>query len=327
MAVIRTRRPWDLPAQDVTPESLYLSRRDWLRWAGFGGLGAVSLLAGCDNSVMAQATTAPAPPETPRRLKDLYPARRNEAYQVDRAITAENLATTYNNFYEFDSSSKLTPARLVEKWPIHPWEVEITGLVGKPLKIEAEALTRRLGVEERVYRFRCVEAWAMTVPWIGFEMRKLIELVEPLGSAKFVRFVSFLDPAHAPGQTNRYFKWPYYEALRMDEAMNPLAMFVTGMYGKPLPKQNGAPLRGIVPWKYGYKSAKSIVRIEFSETRPPTFWNDAAPAEYSFLSNVEPNVPHPRWSQATERILGQEGRVPTRLYNGYAAQVAGLYGG
>lgn len=324
MAAIHKHQAWDQTGQEITPEAVYLSRRDWLRWAGYGGLGAASVLAGCDAPAVAGA--AQQPTETPADLKDLYPAKRNAAYTVERAVTAESLATTYNNFYEFDSGSKITPAKMVDKWQVRPWEVEVTGLVSKPLKIDVDALTRKVGLEERVYRFRCVEAWAMTVPWVGFEMRKLIELVEPLGSAKFVRFVSFLDPKNAPGQKNRYFKWPYYEALRMDEAMNPLALFVTGMYGKPLPKQNGAPLRAIVPWKYGYKSPKSIVKIEFTEKQPPTFWNDSAPAEYSFLSNVEPNVPHPRWSQATERILGEnDKRVPTVLYNGYAEQVAAMY--
>jgi len=329
---------------DPTPIEDYQTRREWLRDAGFTGVGLAAALSGlgCErpaSSASAESTPAAEPSTQPvdvpptrvaddqvaPPLADLYPAARNPKYTVNRELTPETIATTYNNFYEFDSTSKESPAAMVHKFIVRPWEVEIGGLVHKPLTIDADDLARRMGLEERLYRFRCVEAWAMTVPWIGFPLANLIKLVEPLSSARFVRFVSFLRPDQAPEQKNNYFPWPYYEALRMDEALNELTLIVTGMYGKPLPKQNGAPIRVITPWKYGYKSPKSIVKIEFVEQQPPTFWNDLAPREYSFLSNVEPSVPHPRWSQATERIVGTNERVRTLPYNGYAEFVADLY--
>lgn len=334
MANIRKHRDWDRPGIEITPEQLYLTRRTWLKAAGVAGAGmlapasTLTLLAGCSDTASAQTAGSGrrAARAIPKALRDLYPAKRNPAYIVEgRTMTPESVATSYNNFYEFDPMSKTAPAHLVANWKVRPWEVQIGGLVKNPVKIDADDLARKMGLEERVYRLRCVEAWSMVIPWTGFEMRKLINWVEPLGSAKFVRFVSFLDPEAAPGQNNKGYRWPYYEALRLDEAMNPLALFVTGMYGKPLPKQSGAPIRAIVPWKYGYKSPKSIVKIEFVEKQPHTFWNDQAPNEYSFLSNVDPKVPHPRWSQETERVVGQAKRIPTLPYNGYAEQVAQLY--
>ncbi len=307
------RRPARPP--EPTPESVVLTRRQWLAAAGLAGAGLCSplrLLAG------------PPARSQPART-DPFKAPRNARYWPGRPITPERIATRYNNFYEFDPSSKTTIAKLAQNLTTRPWTIEITGLVRKQRTIDVDDLLRRFPLEERVYRFRCVEAWSMVVPWVGFELNRLIRWVEPLGSAKYVRFVSFLRPDEAPGQRNRAFPWPYYEALRLDEAMHPLTLCVLGMYGKPLPKQNGAPLRIIVPWKYGYKSPKSVVRIEFTETQPRTFWNDLAPNEYSFLSNVDPKVPHPRWSQATERVIGTDERIATLPYNGYAEQVAKLY--
>jgi len=321
MANIRQPKIWDESQNRVTPESVFLNRRQLLALAGVTGVG--SLLAAARFS--SQDGPATQPVRIPASLKDLYPAKRNDKYKVDRAITDEKLPTTFNNFYEFNPNSKTDPAVLAQKLVTRPWEITIAGLVKKPLRVDPDELQRRFALEERVYRLRCVEAWSMTIPWIGFPMSKLIKWVEPLGSAKFVRFVSFLKPDIAPGQHNKYYKWPYYEALRMDEAMNELALFVTGMYGKPLPKQSGAPLRAINPWKYGYKSPKSIVRIEFTEKQPGTFWNDKQPREYSFLSNVDPKVPHPRWSQASERVVETGKRVPTLAYNGYGEYVAELY--
>ncbi|MCH8807278.1 MAG: protein-methionine-sulfoxide reductase catalytic subunit MsrP [Planctomycetes bacterium] len=322
MPSIHLRPPWDDPRIAPTPEHVFLNRRDWMRLAG---CGTAALLFGCEKRssagpVLPQIADKPPPDD----VRALYPAKRSAKYKVQRALTAEKVAARYNNFYEF-TTDKERVADLVGSFVIRPWEVEIGGLVKKPIRIDVDDLVRKMGLEERVYRFRCVEAWAMTVPWTGFAMKKLIDHVEPLGSAKFVRFVSFHRPDQAPGQKSGPYEWPYYEALRMDEATNELAMFVTGIYGKPLPKQHGAPLRAIVPWKYGYKSPKSIVKIEFVEKQPRTFWNDLQPREYSFLSNVNPKVPHPRWSQATERLIPTGNRVPTRLHNGYADLVSHLY--
>ncbi len=314
--------------ESVTPESAFLNRREWIKWAGLTGLGASGLLPGCQRGATAQASEAGQPQTVavPQALEDLYPAARNASFKLDRPVTAAGVAATHNNFYEF-SLDKAAVSKLVGKFVIRPWEIEIGGLVKKPLTIDVDELCRKMALEERLYRFRCVEAWAMAVPWIGFPMHKLIKQVEPLGSAKYLRFVSFHRPAQAPNQKSRSYPWPYYEALRMDEAMNDLAMFVTGAYGKPLPKQHGAPLRAIVPWKYGYKSPKSLVKIEFTEKRPPAFWNDLQPKEYSWLSNVDPTVPHPRWSQASERMIGTGKRFDTQPFNGYAEQVSQLYTG
>ncbi len=295
-----------------------MTRRAWLRAAGVAGLGGLAALP--------RLLACGEPPATASaggggRLA----AKRDPRFTPPWPITPQAVATRYNNFYEFDPSSKRTVARLAQRLRTRPWTIEIAGEVRKPRTIDVDALARRFPLQERVYRFRCVEAWSMVVPWVGFELNRLIRWIDPLGSARYVRFVSFLRPDEAPGQRDRSFPWPYYEALRMDEAMCELTLCVLGMYGKPLPKQNGAPVRIIVPWKYGYKSPKSIVRIEFTRQQPRTFWNDLAPEEYSFLSNVNPQVPHPRWSQATERVLGTDRRVATQPYNGYARYVAHLY--
>jgi len=313
---------WRIPEREVTPEWHFINRRTFIRSLGIGALG-LGLMA-CRPSEERGATASRAP-EPPSPNDDLYPATRNPRYTVERSLTEETLTAHYNNFYEF-SEEKEKVADLVGEFRTRPWELEITGLVNKPMKLTVDEIVRTFPLEERVYRFRCVEAWAMTVPWTGIPLKKVLEMAEPQSGARYVRFTSFLRPDQAPNQKRAtWYKWPYYEALRIDEATNELAMLVTGIYGHELPKQNGAPIRIIVPWKYGYKNPKSIVRIELVDSQPRTFWNDLAPDEYSFLSNVNPEVPHPRWSQATERLIGEDRRVPTRKYNGYGEFVASLY--
>ena len=305
--LIRIPKGWEIPERDAAPERAHLNRRQILAAAGF--LGAEGLLNAADASP--------------------YPAKHNSEFTVpERAVTEEWAATGYNNFYEFNQEDKTAVKNLVGDFVISPWTLKVDGLVNKPQTFDVDALVKKMPLEERLYRFRCVEAWSMTVPWTGFPMSELIKLVEPKPEAKFMRLVTVNRPDQMPGiKRYNYYKWPYYEALRMDEAMNPLALFVTGLYGKALPKQNGAPIRAILPWKYGYKSAKSIERIEFVSKRPRTFWNDSQPLEYGFYSNVNPKKPHPRWSQATERVLPRNERVPTQMYNGYSKWVASLYKG
>ena len=325
MSNIIIRPSWYLPERSATDERDYRNRREFLRLLGLGTAGLGLLGCGRNDSARkaAEGEGPDAGDENPNA--DLYPARRNEQYTVERPLTDEEIATSYNNFYEF-SEDKERVKTLAQDLDVRPWELEITGLVEKPLKLTVDDLLRTLPLEERVYRFRCVEAWAMTVPWTGFPLKDLLALAEPKSSATHVRFLSFYRPEQAPNQKRAtWYEWPYYEALRIDEAMNELAMGVTGLYGRELPKQNGAPLRIIIPWKYGYKSPKSIVKIELVDHQPKTFWNDLAPSEYSFLSNVDPEVPHPRWSQATERLLGSDERVDTRKFNGYGEFVASLY--
>jgi sulfoxide reductase catalytic subunit YedY len=305
--LIRIPEDWEIPERDATPEHVYLNRRQLLKAAGF--LGAKGLV---------RAANANGP----------YPAKRNLEYTLDRPITEEWAATSYNNFYEFDAMDKKAVRNKVGKFVVSPWQIEVTGKVNKPRKFDLDELLRTMPFEERLYRFRCVERWAMAVPWTGFPFSELVKAVEPKPEAKYVRFVTVHRPDQMPGvvQANWY-PWPYYEGLRMDEAMNPLTLLVTGLYGKPLPKQNGAPIRIVTPWKYGYKSIKSIVKIEFVSKQPRTFWNDLQPAEYGFYSNVNPNKPHPRWSQVIEEVIPTMERRPTLLYNGYGKYVAGLYNG
>jgi len=302
--LIRIRQGWELPESEALPESLYLSRRNFLGPA----TAWMAMLAGA----------AAAQP----------PVRRNPEFTLDRPLTPEAAATSYNNFYEFDPGNKRAVRDKVDKFQIDPWAVEVTGLVRKPRKFYLDELLRRMPIEERLYRHRCVEAWSMAVPWTGFPLAALIREVEPLEDARYIRFVTALRPAEMPGvrQAPQY-PWPYQEGLRLDEALNPLAILATGLYGKPLPKQNGAPIRLVVPWKYGFKSIKSIVRIEFTRRQPRTFWSTVSPKEYGFYANVDPNKPHPRWSQATERVLPGFDERPTLPYNGYAKWVAHLYTG
>ncbi|HYE30764.1 MAG TPA: protein-methionine-sulfoxide reductase catalytic subunit MsrP [Methylomirabilota bacterium] len=318
MANVIIRPDWHIADKFITPEKAYLNRRLFLRGLGFTA-GAATLLG-----ASAPGLHAVEIPGATDLKKELYPAKRNPEFDPKWKLSDENEVFTYNNFYEF-STSKNAVVRLVKNFTTAPWPIEITGMIENPLKLDAGELVSMFPLEERVYRFRCVEAWAMIVPWTGFQLSKLIEKVKPTGEAKFVKFVTFNKPEQAPGMADKRYPWPYTEGLRLDEAMHPLTIVATGLYGRPLPKQNGAPVRIVVPWKYGYKSIKSIVRIEFTDKQPKTLWETMAPDEYPFESNVNPAVPHPRWSQATERMIDSGDRVRTQPYNGYAAQVAKLY--
>jgi sulfoxide reductase catalytic subunit YedY len=311
-------------ASEITPQSVYHARRDMLRWLAGGGAG-VALAGWAQRDARAQMV------QRPGKLAAL-PAVRSS---VSGAATMEKStdykdASTYNNFYEF-GTDKADPARLATKFQPTPWTVEVEGLVRKPARYAIEDLLKLSAQEERIYRLRCVEGWSMVIPWIGYSLSKLIERVEPLGSAKYVEFHTAADPKTMPGLSSSVLEWPYVEGLRMDEALHPLTLLAFGMYGEVLPNQNGAPLRLMTPWKYGFKSGKSIVRIRFTEKETRTSWNRSAPTEYGFFANVNPNVDHPRWSQATERRIGEDGlfakRRKTLMFNGYESQVGQLYAG
>ncbi len=318
MFSIRIRKGWEIPEREATPEAVYQDRRSFLKAMGFTGLGAFGLLAGCLETKGKKEVTQK------EKLRPIE-ATRNTAFTLDRPITEESVAARYNNFYEF-TDRKERVWKMVGRFQTRPWEIEVAGLVDKPKIYDVDDLMRLMPMEERLYRFRCVEAWAMAVPWIGFPFKALIDMVQPFSSARYVRMLTFLKPDQAPGQENqRWYPWPYFESLTMAEATNELTILVTGIYGHELPKQHGAPIRLIVPWKYGFKSIKSIALIEFTDRRPPTFWNTLAPREYDFVANVNPKVPHPRWSQASERMIDTGERLPTLLYNGYAEYVSHLY--
>ena len=320
MPNIIIRPEWYLPESQVTPEKIYRSRRQFIKEMGFTGGGL--LAAALSSTACAAESTAPSAKAASAKG---YPFPRNPEYNPKIRITDEEVVAGYNNFYEF-TTSKTRVARLTGKFVISPWDVEIGGLVEKPMKVNVDELVATMPMEERVYRFRCVEAWSMVVPWTGFSLSKLLEKVQPKSEAKFVKFTTFMRPDQAPGFNDMpMYPWPYTEGLRMDEAMHPLTLVTTGMYGKPLPKQNGAPIRLVVPWKYGYKCIKSIVKIELVEKQPNTLWETLAPDEYPFESNVNPKVPHPRWSQATERVVDTGNRQNTQIYNGYGDSVAKLY--
>ncbi|WP_341703127.1 protein-methionine-sulfoxide reductase catalytic subunit MsrP [Ferrovibrio sp.] len=304
--LIRIRRGWEIPEAQATPEAVFLNRRGLLL-----GLGAAGIAAGLPQPARADIAA------------DLYPAKRNAAFTLDRALTEEKVATHYNNFYEFGSHKQIAAA--AQKLTIEPWQVKIDGMVEKEITIDAADLIRKMPVEERLYRHRCVEAWAMAVPWSGFPLRALVDFAKPLSGATYLRMETFQRPAEAGGQRQFWYPWPYTEGLSMAEARNDLAFIATGVYGKPVPKQMGAPLRLAVPWKYGFKSVKSIVTFTFTDQRPKTFWEAIAPDEYGFWANVNPAVPHPRWSQASEELIGTGKRVPTQIYNGYGEFVAELY--
>jgi sulfoxide reductase catalytic subunit YedY len=308
------RRAPRFRSSEITPERLYLDRRAFI-----AGAGALAVAAG-------RANAAPATPQG-SPLK----ATRNDAFSVKDAPTKFESATTYNNFYEF-GVNKEDPSRLAGTLKPRPWTVKVDGLVAKPKTFDIDELLRAFPLEERVYSLRCVEAWSMVIPWIGFPLGALLKRVEPTSQAKYVGFTTLLDPEQFPAQRKGFFnlgglEWPYTEGLRLDEAMHPLALLTVGMYGQVLPNQNGAPIRVVIPWKYGFKSAKSIVRISLVAEQPKTAWNIAAPSEYGFYSNVNPEVSHPRWSQATERRIGEFRRRPTLMFNGYGDQVASLYAG
>jgi sulfoxide reductase catalytic subunit YedY len=297
---------------EITPEALYLSRRDFLKSAGI--LSAGALLAAC-------AVTPQSQQPTPVGLK----ASRDTDELGDPLNTYDQI-TNYNNYYEF-STDKEAVARLAADFPTSPWTVEVSGMVNNPKTYGLEDLLQKFTQEERIYRLRCVEAWSMVIPWMGFKLSDLLKEVAPTSQAKYVRFTSIMDTKDMPGQSSPFYPWPYQEGLRLDEAMNDLTILATGLYGKPLPAQDGAPLRLVVPWKYGFKSIKAIIKIELVDQQPATMWSTIASNEYGFYANVNPNVPHPRWSQASERRIGESGRRKTLLFNGYAEQVAHLYDG
>ncbi|MGB7206705.1 MAG: protein-methionine-sulfoxide reductase catalytic subunit MsrP [Anderseniella sp.] len=314
--LIKTIHSWEIPESKATSEHVFLNRRKFVAAAGFAGIG---LATGIRASFASDDPSA-----------SLYPVNMNPAYKdAGRKITPEEVNITYNNFYEFGTSKRISEA--AKALVIRPWEIAFDGEVEAPLKMGFDDLLKKVQLEERVYRHRCVEAWSMVVPWSGFTVKQLLDIAKPTANAKYVQFQTFNDPEIAPGQKPSLFggsyPWPYTEAITMEEAGNDLAFMVTGAYGKPVAKSMGAPIRLHLPWKYGFKSAKSINRITFTAERPKSFWEVLGPSEYGFWANVNPDVAHPRWSQASERDLETGSRIPTVLYNGYGEQVAGLYEG
>ncbi len=312
--LIRIPRSTDPLPSEITRPEIAASRRLFLQQLGVGTLAAAGVAEFAAAEVSASSRLA---------------ALRNSKYSPADKPTAYRDATTYNNFYEF-GLNKGDPALLAGSLKTRPWTVRIDGEVKKPLTLDIDALLKLAPLEERLYRLRCVEGWSMAIPWIGYSLAELIRKVEPTGNAKFVEFTTLADRAQMPGLGSRVLDWPYVEALRIDEANHPLTMLTFGMYGQLLPNQNGAPVRIVIPWKYGFKSAKSLVRIRFTETQPKTAWNQVAPDEYGFYSNVNPEVDHPRWSQSTERRIGEDGffakKRKTMMFNGYP-EVASLYAG
>ena len=311
----RSKPGWEMPESQATPESIFRERRQLVKTLAAGPI----LFAGAAAGLTSGSAAAAGDPSA-----GLYPASRNLRYRLDRDMTPEKIATTYNNFYEFGSHKQISKAAQALK--IRPWTVTLDGMVEKKQTIDIDSLLKKMPLEERLYRHRCVEAWSMAVPWSGFAMSDLVKFANPLKGAKYVTMETFSDDDMAPGQKQFWYPWPYVEALTIEEATNDLAFIGTGLYGKPMPKQNGAPLRLVAPWKYGFKSIKSIVKFTFTDKRPKSFWERILPAEYGFWANVNPAVDHARWSQATERVLGKgDERVPTLLYNGYGEYVADLY--
>lgn len=304
------KRADDIPSSEITPESLYLNRREFIKAAlsVAGGIGVLSSL----------------PLESYAQQDWKRPAK--GPYDTDEALTSYKDITTYNNFYEF-GTDKDDPSRNSGAFKPRPWTVTIEGEVKKKGTFSLDDILKPHTLEDRIYRMRCVEGWSMVIPWLGFPLGDLIKRCEPTSRAKYVAFETVFRPDEMPGQKRSVLDWPYVEGLRMDEAMHPLTILAVGLYGKPLPNQNGAPLRLVVPWKYGFKGIKSIVKIRFVEQQPPTTWNIAAPHEYGFYSNVNPDVDHPRWSQKTERRIGEFFKRKTLMFNGYADQVAHLYAG
>ena len=328
MPYVRVKKGWDwISESETTSEKVFLNRRTLLRQLGFSGM--VAMLS--KDSTRAEGfppSRGPyghVPEAWLEKWKDLFPAERNRQFKVQRAITDERLFAGHNNFYEF-SLDKQRVKDLVDSFKVHPWQIKISGEVEKKGKYDLDDLIRMGQLEERLYHFRCVEAWSANVPWTGYPLSQLIEKVKPKSKAKYVRLVSLWRPGEMPGQKNNTYRypWPYYEALTMEEAMNELALLTFGIYGHPLNKQNGAPVRMILPWKYGFKSIKSIVKIEFVKKQPKTFWEDSSP-EYGFYANTNPKFPHPRWSQASEKFLNTNRRILTKIYNGYGQYVADMY--
>lgn len=318
--LVKVKRGWELPEHMATPEDVFLNRRQFAKTFAAGPIlaGAAPLLMSC------KSDADPADDPT----AGLYPADRNPKYKLDREITPEKNATSHNNYLEFGSHKKIS--RSAQKLGIRPWMISINGMVEKEFEIGIDDLLKKVTLEERLYRHRCVEAWAMAVPWSGFPMRQLVELAKPMSGATYVTMRTVAErKSEMPGLKQFWYPWPYTEGLTIEEATNELAFLVTGIYGKPVPRQNGAPLRLAVPWKYGFKSIKSIISFTFTNKRPKTFWEGLQENEYGFWANVNPEVDHPRWSQANEWLLGgsRRDRVPTQLFNGYTEFVADLYKG
>ncbi|HIE25596.1 MAG TPA: protein-methionine-sulfoxide reductase catalytic subunit MsrP [Anaerolineales bacterium] len=299
-----------IKASEVTSKKAYLSRRDFLKQAGIITAGA-ALLAACGVDEK---------PATPNMGTD------QPAPAGGEELTSQDSILNYNNYYEF-TTNKERVAKLAADFQSSPWTVEVNGLVNAPKNFSIEEILGNFSIEERIYRMRCVEAWSMVIPWIGFPLAELLKAVDPTPEAKYVRFETLADPDQMPGLSNKLYPWPYQEGLRLDEAMNDLTLLSTGLYGETLASQNGAPIRLVVPWKYGFKSIKSIVKIELTAEQPSTFWEDIAPNEYGFYANVNPEIDHPRWSQASERRIGELTRRKTLPFNGYAEEVAHLYEG
>ena len=311
-----------IPSSEITDESTYLRRREFMRIAGTAALlAAAGPLLGCSGeAVVETAGGAALEPQSP------LTGYRPRVIATDEKLTSFDDVTSYNNFYEF-GTDKEDPGQNAGTLRPRPWTVAVEGLVKKPASYDIDDFLKSYALEERIYRMRCVEAWSMVIPWIGIPLADVIKRLEPLPSAKFIEFTTLYNVAQMPGQRRTVLRWPYVEALRLDEAMNPLAILGVGLYGEVLPNQNGAPIRLIVPWKYGFKSGKSIVKIRFVDTQPRNTWQVSAPNEYGFYANVNPNVDHPRWSQASERRLGEFRRRRTEMFNGYGDQVASLYTG
>jgi methionine sulfoxide reductase catalytic subunit len=303
-----------IPTSQITPEALYLSRRRFLKQALLTTSASI-LAASCANRDSASPTPNPD-----------FASFASLTDDQNNPLTAYEDITGYTNFYEF-STSKTEPTNLSKNFQTEPWKVKIDGLVNNPITLDLDDFRSMFDQEERIYRMRCVEAWSMVIPWLGFPLKKILDIVEPSSDAKYVRFETLYDPSQMPGQNNPSFPWPYVEGLRLDEAMHDLSILSTGLYGKDLTPQNGAPIRLVVPWKYGFKSIKSIVHIELVREMPTSLWMASGPTEYGFFANVNPNVDHPRWSQATERRIGDTGRIDTQLFNGYEEEVAYLYEG
>ncbi|MDJ0389847.1 protein-methionine-sulfoxide reductase catalytic subunit MsrP [Roseomonas sp. E05] len=303
--LIRIPRGWELPDSAATPEPLVLDRRKAL------GLGGALIGAGLARPARAQ--------------EGALTAMRNTRYPPAREVTPERDATTYNNYYEFGPGKSIASG--AQRLPQRPWTLKFEGMVEKPQELDLDGLLRRVSLEERVLRHRCVEAWAMTVPWTGFPMAELLKIAAPTASAKYVVFETVADRSAMPGLRQSWYPWPYSEGCTMAEAANEMCFLAVGMYGKPVPPQNGGPIRVLFPWKYGFKSGKALTTIRFTDTRPVSFWEKLQPSEYGFWANVNPEVPHPRWSQASERLLGSNERVPTKIFNGYGEFVASLYEG
>ena len=319
MLIKRSPNGVEIPfSSEITPRAVFESRRDFIRQMALGSIAGTALFEMANREAFAQSASA-------AKLA----AKPNKSYVVMDKATSYKDATTYNNFYEF-GTDKADPAHNAHTLEPRPWSIAIEGEVKKPMTLDLDSLMKIAPMEERIYRLRCVEGWSMVIPWTGYSLAELIKKVEPTGNAKYIEFISLADKKQMPGVNSPVLEWPYVEGLRLDEANHPLAMLVFGMYGEVLPNQNGAPVRVAVPWKYGFKSAKSIVKIRFTKEQPRTAWNIAAPSEYGFLSNVNPDVDHPRWSQASERRIGEDGlftkKRKTLMFNGYS-EVASLYKG